>query len=205
MRAIIERQFLTRGGTSGTCKRRGTNTTAPLFECFVSVGPRSPRTVSFCAVLVFLTAAVLAFLLDNDMPAGGYGDPSTESARAEKVLSERFDAAGMPAILLVTGPAGVDSPAARERGRDITRVMAESGYASRVLSYWDLPPGAERDALRSRDGTSALVTARIAGDDGWAPGRIARIAEQVSGTHNGVEVKAGGQAMVYEQLTEQAR
>ncbi|NMM92305.1 hypothetical protein B2J88_50095 [Rhodococcus sp. SRB_17] len=175
-----------------------------MFNRITSFGPRAPRVVIAVAGLMLLVAGGIALLLGTPMPAGGYTDPNSESAHAERVLAEQFGAAGMPLVLLVTADAGADSPQARDRAEQVVREVAASDYTGPVLSYWDLPPGPQRDALLSEDGRSGLVLATVSGDDGVAPERAGEIAERVSGNHNEVEVRAGGQAMVYQQLTEQS-
>lgn len=127
-------------------------------------------------------------------------DPGSESARADKILQDHFNAAGMPVIFEVTAADGVDSPAARDRGEQIVRALNASSQASQVLAYWNLPPGEARSALRSNDGKSALVTAQIAGADSYAPGRADAIAKPLVGDRNGVNVKVGGQAIVYREV-----
>lgn len=174
-----------------------------MFERLVRLGPRFPRATTAAAFLVVLVAGVLALLLDSRLPAGGYGDPGSESARADRVLGEHFDTTGMPVVFRVTADAGADSPLALARAADVVRALTESGVAGRVVSYADLPPGDSRSALLSTDGRTGLVTARIAGDDGTAPERAADIAGRVSGARDGVEVDAGGQAIVYHELNEQ--
>jgi putative drug exporter of the RND superfamily len=175
-----------------------------MFDRMATLGSRAPRAVVTAAVLVLLVAGGLALLLRTAMPAGGYTDPDSESAQAERVLQERFGTSGMSLVLLVTAEAGIDSPQARDRAAQLGRDVTASGHTGPALSYWDLPPGPQRDALRGKDGRSGLLVTTVAGDDGVAPERAGEIAERVSGNRDGVEVRAGGQAMVYQQLTEQS-
>lgn len=175
-----------------------------VFKRMVALGPRAPRAVIAVAVLTMLVAGGVALLLHTSMPAGGYTDPNSESAHAEQVLAERFGTSGMPLVLLLTAETGADSPQARNRAKQVERDVAMSGHAGPVLSYWNLPPGPQRDALRGKDGKSGLVLATVSGDDGQAPERAGEIAKRISGNRDGVAVRAGGQAMVYQQLTEQS-
>ncbi|HEX3785865.1 MAG TPA: MMPL family transporter [Pseudonocardiaceae bacterium] len=149
------------------------------------------------ALLTLLAGAAFALLLQSPFPAGGYTAPGSQSAQADNILQGHFNASGMPVIFEVTAVGGIDSPAARARGEQIVRALNASGQAGQVVAYWNLPPGTARSALRSDDGKSAVVTALISGGDSYAPGRANTIAQPLVGDRNGVDVKVGGQAIVY--------
>jgi RND superfamily putative drug exporter len=98
----------------------------------------------------------------------------------------------------------VNSRAARLVGTDVARRVAAARYTSDVASYWTLPRS-EAAALKSRDGTAALVVARVAGSDAKAPDRAAAIADQVTGTRDGVTVRAGGFGVANHQVNDDIR
>ena len=157
------------------------------------------------AALVFLVAAgILGIPVSASLPAGGYDVASSESARAERVLADRFDAGGMSLVFVISGPHDVNSPAVRARGEAVVDALLASGDARQVTSYWTAPP-AVASSLVSADRRSGLVAAQIVGSDGDAPPRAHAIANAVTGTREGVTVSAAGQAIAYYEINRQSR
>ncbi|MDT4985232.1 MAG: putative drug exporter of the superfamily, partial [Pseudonocardiales bacterium] len=120
---------------------------------------------------------------------------------ADDLLQSTFNAGDANLILELSSPAGSDSTAARTEGLSIVRALQHEKYASQVVSYWTVP---QRQAagLRSADGESALVVARVAGNDNTAPTRAADMTKSLVGTHDGVTVKAGGIMSTYTQVND---
>ena len=86
----------------------------------------------------------------------------------------------------------------------MVKAVEASPYASQVESYWTAAK-TQAASLRSRDGRSALVVARIAGDDSQAPERAADLTEPLTGTHDGVTVLGGGIGNAYQQVNDQTK
>jgi len=165
---------------------------------------RSPRRIVLGALFFAVAAGVFGLPVSASLPAGGYEVPTSESARAERLLNEKFDAGGMSIVFAITGPADVDSPAVRARGEAIVDALRGSGYARQVSSYWTAPPVVAASLL-SADRRTALVVAQIAGSDGEAPPRAHAIAESLTGTRDDIAVSAGGQAITYYDINRQSR
>jgi RND superfamily putative drug exporter len=109
--------------------------------------------VALCAVL---GVGVFGSLLSN-----GFDDPASASSQAAALLDQKFG--GEPdMIFLVHARTGtVDSPAAASGGEALARRLSADRRLSSVTSYWSGRPA----GLRSRDGTYALILARVAGND----------------------------------------
>ncbi|MEU7137880.1 MMPL family transporter [Nocardia sp. NPDC046473] len=150
-------------------------------------------------------AVIMAAPALTGLPAGGFDVPVSESMRAEQVLNDRFDAGGMPIVFTVTAEAGVDSPAARDRGEAIVSALRGSPYAKQILSYWTTPQQQLAAPLAGSDRRTGLVVARITGGDKYAPGRARQLADSVPHDANGVTVAAGGPAMAYSDIERQSR
>jgi putative drug exporter of the RND superfamily len=165
---------------------------------------RSPRRIVVGALLFAVAAAVFGIPVSASLPAGGYDVPSSESARAERLLNDKFGAGGMPVVFAITGPADVDSPAVRARGQAVIDALRASGDARQVTSYWTAPQ-VVATSLISDDRRTALVVAQITGSDSDAPPRAHAIAESLTGTRDDVTVRAGGQAITYYDLNRQSR
>ena len=153
------------------------------------------RWLVLLGTVLFLVASVLTGLSVFDrLKSGGFEDPASESARATVILAERFDAGTPDLVLLASAEAaGVDSPEARRSGRQLTDRLTSEPGVERVLSYWSDPASGGGDpGLRSKDGDSALVLVRLAGDEEEAE----QVSERLQATYNGgagdLDVKIGG-------------
>ena len=140
------------------------------------LGLRAPRRVLLFAGLLIVLAGAFGASAAAHLSSGGFQNPGSSSTRAADLLASRFDAGDVNLVLEVTSPAGADSAAARARGVALTNELRAAHYASQVSSYWTAPAG-QAASLRSTDGHSALVVARVAGDDSTAPERAGRIVD----------------------------
>ncbi|MFI8517126.1 MMPL family transporter [Streptomyces sp. NPDC085481] len=161
---------------------------------FVTARPR----LSLLVALVITALAVLAGSGVGDrMGSGGWEDPDAESTYALEVLEREFPASQPNLLLLVdAGTAGVDSPAvAAEAGRLAERLEAQPGVGG-VGSYWQTGS----PALRSEDGRTAVISARIDGEEKSAGETLERIAPEFRGSHGPVEVSLGGPLAVRHEM-----
>ncbi|HEY2297247.1 MAG TPA: MMPL family transporter, partial [Jatrophihabitans sp.] len=166
------------------------------------LGIRAPRRVLGIAALFFVLAAAYGVSAAAHLSSGGFTDPSASSTKAATLLQQRFHTGDPNLILEVTAPDSANSPDARTEGLALVDALHSAQYTSAVASYWTAPRQAAA-TLISKDGKSALVLARVAGDDGTAPKRVTDITAPLVGTHNGVTVTAGGQGTVFSQVNDQ--
>ena len=131
------------------------------------------------AVLFVVLAGAFGGGVAENLTAGGFVDPATESAQAEEILDDRFDTGVPNVVLVVTARAGnVDTPAVTDAGLALTEELAAEDHVTNVVSYWSeggAPPAQRR-------GRPALVIARIPGDDDQVEERIAELGPATSGT-----------------------
>ncbi|MDT4979385.1 MAG: putative drug exporter of the superfamily [Pseudonocardiales bacterium] len=165
------------------------------------LGIRAPRRVLVSAGFLLVLAVVFGAPVAAHLSGGGFRDPGSASSKADDLLQSTFNAGDANLILELSSPAGSDSTAARTEGLSIVRALQHEKYASQVVSYWTVP---QRQAagLRSADGESALVVARVAGNDNTAPTRAADMTKSLVGTRDGVTVKAGGIMSTYTQVND---
>ncbi len=168
------------------------------------LGIAAPRRVLVVAGLLFVLAGAFGSSAADHLSSGGFRDPGASSTKAEEILQEDFRAGDANLIIEVTSSSGVDADAARTRGMAVVKAVEDSPYASQVQSYWTAPKG-QAAALRSTDGRSALVVARIAGDDAEAPERAAAVTEPLTGERDGVTVLGGGIGNAYQQVNDQTK
>src|SRR5512132_2036295 len=133
------------------------------------------------------------------LKSGGFDDPAAESTRAAKVLRDDFGVGDPNLVLLVTAKGGdVDTPSAASAGRALTRRPAAEAGLAQVVSYW--ATGAP--ALKSRDGSQALVLGRITGDEEDLDARAAALTAAYARDDATLRVQLGGQAQVSREVGE---
>ena len=102
----------------------------------------APRRVLVIALLVMAGCGIFGVPVVTHLSAGGFGDPTSESARATQLLVDKFDQGDMDLVISVTSADGVDSPAARQVGTDLAARLSESPHVGTVTSAWTAPPTA---------------------------------------------------------------
>jgi putative drug exporter of the RND superfamily len=134
------------------------------------------------------------------LKSGGFDDPDAESTRAAKVLADEFGTGDPNLVLLVTAKGGqVDDPAVAAAGEALTRRLAAEPDLAQVVSYW--ATGAP--ALKSTDGSQALVLGRITGDEEGLDERAAALSGAYARDDATLRVQVGGQAQVFREVGEQ--
>lgn len=162
----------------------------------------APRRIIAVGVLVFIAAAVFGIPVAKSLSPGGFQDPNSESARAIKVLTDKFGQSGQQMLILVTSPGGVNSEAARSVGTDVVGQLQRSPLVYNVTSPWTGPAPASGD-LVSTDGKSGLIVVNIKGGENNAQKNAQTLADEIVHDRDGVTVRAGGSAMEYAQINEQ--
>ena len=165
---------------------------------------RSPRRILALAALLTALTAVFGLPVANHLSAGGFQDPGSESARAAALLSEKFGQSDQQLLITVTDPAGATGEAARAAGIDIVTRLDASPHVLSVSSPWTSPPAAAAELL-SRDGDIGLIVATLAGGEDNAPRYAAELAGPVVGDRDGVTIRAGGTAVIYDQINQQTK
>ncbi|MUM29801.1 MMPL family transporter [Mycolicibacterium sp. CBMA 295] len=166
----------------------------------------APRRVLVLAALVMVAAGIFGIPVAKSLSAGGFQDPTSESAQATRLLADRFARGDMQLVISVTdnnSAAGADSPAARAAGTEIAAHLKASPYVTEVSSAWTVPPPAAA-TLISKDGKTGLVLAGITGGESGAQKHAKELTDQLVHDRDGVSVRAGGEAMIYVQINGQS-
>jgi RND superfamily putative drug exporter len=163
----------------------------------------APRRILVIAALVMVGAGIFGVPVAKNLSAGGFQDPTSESARATAVLVDKFDRGDMDLVISVTSEAGARDATARAVGDDIVRDLEASPNVGQVSSAWTAPPAAA-SALVSEDGLTGLIVAGITGGESGAQKHAKALVEQVVHDRDGVTVRAGGEAMTYVQVNGQS-
>lgn len=162
----------------------------------------APRRVLVIALLVMAGCGIFGVPVVTHLSAGGFGDPTSESARATQLLVDKFDQGDMDLVISVTSADGVDSPAARQVGTDLAARLSKSPHVGTVTSAWTAPPTAA-PALVSENGKTGLIVAGITGGESGAQKHAKALADELVHDRDGVTVRAGGVAMTYVQINSQ--
>jgi uncharacterized membrane protein YdfJ with MMPL/SSD domain len=169
----------------------------------------APRRILALAAFVLVGAAIFGLPVTKSLSAGGFQDPTSESARAVQLLTDKFGQSDQQMVIVVTAPTGADSDQARQAATDIVRQLKRSPAVLNVSSAW-IGPAVERPRLAadlvSRDGKSGLIVANLAGGENKAQKYAEALSKEIEhgpARHDGVTVHAGGVAMVYTQVNHQ--
>lgn len=165
----------------------------------------APRRVLLVAALVMVAAGIFGIPVAKSLSAGGFQDPTSESARATALLSDKFARGDMQLVISIAddSAAGANSPAARAVGTDIAAKLKASPYVTEVSSAWTVPPPAAA-TLISKDGKTGLILAGITGGESGAQKHAKELTDQLVHDRDGVTVRAGGEAMIYVQINGQS-
>ncbi|SHK96288.1 MMPL family transporter [Actinacidiphila paucisporea] len=156
-----------------------------------------PRLTLLLALLFTALTVVAGSGAGGRLSSGGFEAPGSQSSYATAALADRFPGSQPNLVLLVdTRGADPDSPAVAAQGRELARRLAADPDVAGVSSYWDT--GAP--VLRAEDGGSAMITARLRGDDDAVAREVKRIAPAYRGTHGPVRVTVGGTAEVLHEM-----
>jgi uncharacterized membrane protein YdfJ with MMPL/SSD domain len=166
----------------------------------------APRWVIAVAALVMLTAGIFGVPVAKSLSSSGFQDPTSESARATQLLTDKFHQGDMQMLITVTAPDSATGPAARAVGLAIVDQLKRSPNVAEVTSAWTAPPAAAK-RLVSKDGKTALVVAGISGGESVAQTTAQTLADEVARDHpvgtTGVVVRSGGLAMVDAEINSQ--
>jgi RND superfamily putative drug exporter len=163
-----------------------------------------PRRVIVVAALLALALAIFGIPVANSLSASGFQDPTSESARASQLLTDKFSQGDTQMFVAVSTPGGVDSPAARAAGTEIVDQLRSSPHVVDVASPWTTPPQAAAD-LVSKDRNTGLIVAGIKGSESDQQKYAEELSTQVTHDRNGATVRTGGPAMVNAQITKQSQ
>lgn len=165
----------------------------------------APRRVLVVAALAMVAAGIFGIPVAKSLSAGGFQDPTSESAQATRLLSDKFARGDMQLVISVTddSAAGANSPAARAVGTDIAAQLKASPYVTAVSSTWTVPAPAAA-TLISKDGKTGLILAGITGGESGAQKHAKELTGQLVHDRDGVTVRGGGEAMIYVQINGQS-
>jgi uncharacterized membrane protein YdfJ with MMPL/SSD domain len=175
-----------------------------VLESIARLAIRAPRRIIAVALFIVVGAAVFGLPVAKSLSAGGFEDPSSQSAQATHLLAGKFDQGDQQLLITVSSPDGAQSSAARAVGSDIVGRLQRSPFVAQVTSPWTAPPSASR-SLVSKDGNTGLIVAGIVGGQNDAQKHAETLSDQLVHDRDGVTVRAGGEAMTGTQINLQTQ
>ena len=187
----------------------GKHTSGPLsggnvLEGVARLAIRAPRRIIAIALFVLAGTAVFGLPVANSLSAGGFADPTADSARAAQLLAGKFNQGDMQMLIAVSSDDGAQSDAGRAVGTDIAARLSNSPYVAQVVSPWTVPPSVAQ-TLISRDGNTGLIVAGIKGGRNGAQQNADALSKELVHDHDGVTVRAGGDAIAATQINQQTQ
>lgn len=173
-----------------------------MFSLLARVVIAAPRRVLLAVVLLTVVAAGFGAGVAEHLGAAGFQDPSSQSARGMKVLTEKFGQGDMDVTFVVRSSGDILDPTAARAGRRLVEDLRNAPHVSGVVSPWG--DAANNEDLVSEDGRTAVVIAQVSGGENDAPKYGKAIADQVTGERDGLTVLAGGTAMVSSEINDQS-
>ncbi|MCU1367901.1 MAG: putative rane protein, partial [Ilumatobacteraceae bacterium] len=163
---------------------------------------RRRRLVLYLTVLLLLVAGAIGSGAFGKLKGSGYSDPGAESTKASDVLHTQFRTGDPNLVILVDAKSGsVDDPAVVRAAADLTAQLAAHPDITQVVSYWSL---GDSPQLRSRDGSKAVIVARMTGTDDNINTTFDDIDDQLRATDGAtIKVQLGGGAAVSADLNAQ--
>lgn len=158
------------------------------------------RQVLGLAVLAVIAAALAGLGVGGHLSSGGYTPNGAPSARADRILAQRFGAGAPNVVLVVHAAEAVRAGPAAAAGRALTRRIAATPGVVYAQSYWTT---GDR-ALVSRGRDTALILVKVGGSDDAARGTWKALAPAVTGIHGPLRVAATGSLVVNEAIDAQS-
>ena len=136
----------------------------------------APRRILVVALLVMVACGIFGVPVAGTLSAGGFQDPTSESAKATRLLVDEFDQGDMELIISVTDEAGGRAPAARAVGTDIADLDAQGVGTDGFIVFASFDEGLNKGGLAWNEGiidnSPAYITPLAAGSStasgGWA-------------------------------------
>lgn len=166
------------------------------------VALRAPWRLLAFALLAAAVAGSVGANASKVLSAGGQQDPAAESSQVERVLDEQFGISGQQFVLVLRSESSARTPGVAAVANDVERQLRNSGFVENLTSAWALPEGSAQ-RLFSRDGKSGVIVAGLTGGEDNAPKHAKELIELIGAERDGVTIRAGGQAVLYNQITTQ--
>ncbi|BBY57441.1 MMPL family transporter [Mycolicibacterium sarraceniae] len=171
-----------------------------MLTAMANLSITAPKRIIAAALVLMICTAIFGIPAASSLSGGGFLDPDSESARASRMLADTFHQGDMELVVLVDSHSGPVVDTGRAIGTAITGELSTSPAVSQVISPWN---GQAAPGTLTGDGKSAMIIAAIQGDEDTAPRHAQELVNRLPRGKDGVEVHAGGSALVYSEINRQ--
>ncbi|MFL1428524.1 MULTISPECIES: MMPL family transporter [unclassified Nocardiopsis] len=164
---------------------------------------RRPGRVVVLAIVLTLLGVFLAAGTMDRLLLSRFESPGSESALVEQRLEEGFGTGKHHFVLLVTAQGGdVDAPDVVAAGTALENELASREGVAETASYWGR---GDSPAMRSEDGSQALITVRMEGTVTEARTALGEISPDFTREDGTLRVEVGGGDEIFRQAAQQAQ
>lgn len=165
-----------------------------MFEKLGHILVRRRKTVLALFVILIIGAGASSSLLFSRLNSGGYNDPTSQSAKADKYLTSTFHVKDPAIALIVQSNSSVSDPATIADATALEKSISAEPGVTKTLSYWTAGGAA---ALESTDGKSGYLFIYTANSDPSASKGVAKLIQnKYDGTYKSLHVYVGGYSLV---------
>lgn len=174
-----------------------------MIDKLIAPALRTPKLVLALVAIAFVLCGALGTQAGARLSNGGFVSTHSESEQVARVLERDYGMSGMQLVLTVESPRGAQDPAAAALGKNIAQRLRGDSRVSAAVSPWTDPTLTK--TLLSTDGRIGLIVANVRGDENTSPGAARDLADEFTGAHGDITVQAGGQAMIWNETSEQTQ
>lgn len=146
------------------------------------------RLILVVTGLFVVIAGGLAAGVFDKLKVGGFLDPGAQSSLAADQIDATFGGQHNLVFLVKADGGSVDSPDAVAAGIRLTDDLAGEQALSNVFSYW----ATGSPALKSSDGSSAVIAAHVVGDEDTSLKNTENLYRKYKSPGGGLTVRIGG-------------
>ncbi|WP_241561490.1 MMPL family transporter [Streptomyces orinoci] len=158
------------------------------------------RRRALCSLVLLAAVALAAGLgghgVGERLAPGGWTPAHAQSTRADTLLADRFHAGQPQLLLLATAKGSIDAPEADRAGRALTARLTADPRVSWVRGYWPR----QTPELRGRDGHSALVAVRFAGDESAVRAVSKEVTDRETRPGGALSVAPAGESALFSEM-----
>lgn len=177
-------------------------TSRPLARLGDGVAKHPWRALILGIVIALIGIVAAAGTMDR-LLLSRFESPGTESALVEQRMGQEFGTGKHHFLLLVTAKGGnVDDPRVIRAAQELESQLAAEAAVEETASYWSR---GESPAMRSTDGSQAIITARLGGSVTEARTALIGISASFTREDEVITVLPGGGDEIFRQAAAQAR
>ena len=165
-----------------------------MFESLGRFINRRSKSVLAFFVAGIILAGFFGFQAFSRFDSGGYSDPNSDSAKAQKILLEKFDVK-QPSLVFAVGSKvkSIDDVSVAKSATELEKELKKEAAVEEVFSYWS---AGQAPFLKSEDGKSGLIFVYFATTDFTESDKLGgEFQEKYDGTYKDLEVYISGQAV----------